>query len=566
MRERAPALRALLRDVTPGARPLALCASNLPLAAFPAGVSLALYLPCLARQVTSSRAGELLAALALDELPPAPAHPVWTLLARALETIAPAAPPVLRAALLSALISSLTVALWTLWLRQLDVGRRAALSAGLCLAFGLSTWRLAVTPEALPLMSLLTAAACVAITQWRATRTRAWLVVLGTTLTVGLLETVQFAPAAAILASLLVVGWRSTAAGPGCVGSLAGGAALGLLPAAWAWSCGATLWGPVSREWLTGATQRPPVTLLELLTALGREHCWMGLGLAIVGLTIGGRHQPRVKGFLLALCVLPMLWFHALDELLPQARAPDEVGTQLGLIILALSALTALGIDAILQRHAAGSGWLAYGVAGVLACLPVVLIVRHLPRADYSDYQVAGDHAAHLLAHVPHGGVLRLGRSPDAGLVRHALFVEGLRSDVLIDDPDGQLLVWELASEPFDAYDPPRIAALSATHRVFATQRSPLPPSHDWVAHGLLWRLAAHGVESTPPAPPSEPWDYRDLPPHPPVIVRPGAPFDATAHRIAVDYYLARSRYLRSTGQVQAAEALRRRTQDLEAQ
>ncbi|HIA27429.1 MAG TPA: DUF2723 domain-containing protein, partial [Planctomycetes bacterium] len=95
-------------------------------------------------------------------------------IANGLEWLLPAGVNSPAGSVLGALLVSASSMLTCLWLRQQDIGRRAAVIGGLLLAFSLPTWHLAVRGEPWALPLFLGLAALAAHGQWYSTRKSRW--------------------------------------------------------------------------------------------------------------------------------------------------------------------------------------------------------------------------------------------------------------------------------------------------------------------------------------------------------------------------------------------------------
>lgn len=550
--------RLLFDDVIP-LHPIPVSAATLRLALLPAAVSLLIYALCLPTSLTGGMAGDLVASLVAPSAAP-PGNGLWRGLAAAFAAIVPGGATPWTLSLFSAVLTAAATGCVTIWMAQLDIGRRAAIVAALFFAFGSATWGAAVVPSVLPLFTLLTVLALTLYYQWQATGNVRWLFLAATCIALGTFHH----PLCAVPAVWIVVGalTRLLAARlhmdqttVRAWGALAAGLAIGSAP--WLFVSSGWVGAPLVSGSMVDAPASSPFSFARIALDLAWEHMWVGVPLLGTTLFVAFRRARRPLLPLLLLLVAPILgatWCHAALPALAADGQPLQLATP---ALLAAAALVGRGLDLLLRRTRRISVRHSQLLGGVAACLPFVLLLGHYGEQDRSQYRYVVELANAQLASLPEDAVLVLAQDSRSAALRHALLVEAQRPDVAIA---GGLVA-----------GPPRPTFAPTTHVAGVNAAGADAPGSDerghWAPYGMLFRwIPAGAVPGDLPAgdlPGGEQaaWPhlrFTDLPPTPTSAFtttppRRGAPLDATARQIAIDYYHGRLRLL--AGQGQAASA-----------
>ncbi len=568
---------------------------TLELALLPAGTTLLFYLLSLPERVPGDHAGEFATAAAVDGVPHAPGYPLWCMLAWCAAHLAPGSTVVARVALLSALSAALAAGFLTVWLRQQDVGRRAAVLGGLLLGFGFSVWKQAVMPGPYALSLLFVLLLWVVAAEWLASRAMHWLPILALVVGLGLFQHPTFAAAALVTLVALVprrpalrIGWRTWCAV--LIAFLAGAASVAYLPLAAAREpyidsghidSLAALWAhlrgysaPALGELDFGRAfgDAPAWSGWTIAASIPAEHAWVGAPLALLGLVVQWRRHRMEAAASLALGAVVIATTLAIGE-----RTGGMPTLEAGALVLpahALSAaLAAHAVDAFLQRFGNAPPRRARLCTALAALLPLAVIAVNARGNDYSDYRYCEEYARNSLGLVPDQAILftdggfelypflylqgALDQRPDVVLAERCGELERARLPVRLDAAGGAAR----GSEPSVAEAIVRLLERE-TRPVFATRPILLPADcgWGWSEVGLLYRAGPIGDPERERANEAA-WAqlrFSHLPVEPPGSVRAlgaaGAPLDETARRIAAAYYGALARRYARRGESEASD------------
>lgn len=469
--DRETLLQATLRP-----KPLPLRASTFRVALLPVLVPFLVYFLCLPQHLTGDRAGELLTAATLSSQPSAPYHAAWLWILKLTEYCIPWGNPVWRAGLVSAVCAACACGLLTLWLRQQDVGRRAAVLAGLGLAFGLSHWRHAVTPGVASFLVCTQLGALVLLYQWLATHQHRWLPGMTFLWGVGLsLHPSSWIP---IVGGLALLARRLPSRREKRSWVLAFLAfSAGWAPHFWnlsQWDARASL--ALTADLSLWELQHAVVHWTELGRTLLEEHVWLG-PLGLFALWFGRRRAGNVLLLVFLISAALLLVASPLWNLVsPGLRR--EPWLFLGPAWIAIAALGGIALDGVLQRYGNGTGARPHIVSALAACLPLILLAHHSRQNDYTQYFYLEDLTTEVLDSIAPRGVLFVGGDPATPAIQYALGTLGKRPDVDLES------------------DPTRLESWPPERPVYGLRRFPTQPTNQWVAHGLVFRLER--ADSTP--------------------------------------------------------------------
>ena len=517
----------LLLDHDIPLHPIPASAASFRIALLPACVSLLIYLLCLPASLPGGMAGDLVAAVVVPEVTSGGSS-LWRWPAALLTELLPFQTTVWKLSFFSALATAVSVAVFTVWLLQQDVARRAAIAAGLFLAFGNAIWSSATVPSVLPLFLLLTTITLVLFYQWLSTREDRWLFLAALATGLGSFQHPFFSVPGALLMVGAVMRLARTRAQLHSWVALPVGLLLGLLPFAWAGSG----WVGASGSVLV---HRPDSFLLQRIAVdLGFEHYWIGVPFFFATLVIAMRRARRPLLPLFVLLIAPIITAAAFFDRVP-AVAADGTPLQLAApALIALAAFIGRALDLLLRRTRMLQPIQVNLVGALTACLPLVLLIGHFHSHDLSRYKYVEEMATQLVSQLPEDALLVTTLDYRGAAVRHALLVEAQRPDVTLLDrqyPD----TW-----PSD-------------RPIFATAPTPQRKLRTWTPVGLAY-LSIAADEPTPTRHasaarftdlPADPLDYRP---------KTGAPLDATARHIASRYYAERVRDLVNAGRREDAD------------
>jgi len=539
--------RALLRGLVEGAP----FAAGLPArsggwqaGAIVAGFALVVHLVTLAVEVTDAATGHRLSLVLRDGLASGSGGGLWCALARSVEALPLGGTPAWRIGLASAIPGAAAAGLLAVWLRQRDIGRRAAVAGGLLFAFALPVWRGAVLPGPLPLATAVALLSLVLIEESRGARRElprllAW-GIAGVAAVQGpeaLAMVLAVAAATALRPGALPRAWAlgpaMLAAGALLAGLLGGGAALrapyASHPAGW-----------------------DPAVAGEAILRIAAGTGAVGI-VAAIGLVLLRRRHPGDAGTLAILAAVPLLAALVLGARGTIAGDPPEIELAVPLLHAALAALAAGAIDVVLQRFANTPGTRSHILNAACAALPLALLAIGTRAADHSDARIAAEWSRSVLRSLPEHAVLVAGSDPRGGLIEVAQLVEGERADVLIADPAGAIdpsrsPLLELLPAPAGAGE--TVAALArATERPICSLAPVATAAGRWSPWGLVWRLQPASAASASES--AEAWAAVRIEqlPDDPARARawldgeiPGPPRDRTVRRIAADWFLAIAR------------------------
>ena len=469
----------------------------------------------------------------------------WGALAAAFESLPFGPTSVWRISLANALATALAAGLLAVWLRQRDVGRRAAVAAGMLFAFSLPVWQSAVVPGPIPLIALLSLVSLVLLEESIATRRRlprliGW-GVIGLTLTQGPLA-IGSIVAVVAACSLPRGAWSrphfssliASAVGFGGGFLLLGGSAA--LSALFAQHSGG--WDPA----------HPAEALLETAWLSGPTGC-----VALLGLLILWWRHPGDAGALTLLCVIPLASALLLGPAGRGSAGAVAFASAVPISFAALAALAGAALDTILQRYAATPSPRAHTLTAVAAALPIGVLALGAPLTDRSEYLYGEEWARSVLNSLPDDAVLFTAPDPRGGLLDWLQLIGAVRPDVVIADPAGTI---DPRRSPLLEITPPpkspstAIAAMRAkTDRpIFSVD--PIPTEEGrWTPWALVWRWGPKEGASAEES--AEAWaaiQFTHLPATPDLARawlggETAAPVrDATASTIAADYFQAIAR------------------------
>ncbi len=518
-----------------------------------AGFTLVVHLLGLAREVTDPATGHRIVEVLRDGVRSGAGGGIWCWLARLTEGAPIGGSSAWRIGLVSATASAAAAGLLAVWLRQRDVGRRAAVVGGLLFAFALPVWRSAVLPGPIPVAAAMSLLVLVLIEESRGARREsprllAWALAGVTAL--------QGPEAAGMVCAVMA----ATALRPGSLPRRRSlGAGMFLVGGLLALLLGGT--AAVVAPYVRHPGGWDPAAPGDAIAMVAATSGSIGIGAAI-GLLLLWRRNTGDAGALTLLGIVPLVAALILGGRGTTAGDPPELIAAVPLTYAALAALAAGGIDAILQRFAATPSPRAHVLTAASAALPLALLVFGSSAADHSSSQYAAEWSSAVLKGLPDDAIIVAGPDPRGGLLEYVQLVGGERPDVLLADPAG---AFDPSRSPLLEIDPKwetsgeKLAALAArTNRpIFAIAPFPIPAGR-WTPWGLVWRLAA--LRDATAEESDEAWaplSFTDLPDDP-IGARDWIdgtldvpPRDRTARRIAADYYQAlarRDRALSETG------------------
>ncbi len=470
---------------------------------------------------------------------------LWGWIAVAFESLPFGPTSVWRISLASAIATALAGGLLAVWLRQRDIGRRAAVSAGMLFAFSLPVWQTAVVPSATPIAALLALLALVLFEEGVATRKSAprllgWAVV-GVTVTQG---PIALGSIAAVLAATALPrgAWERPRISSFLATGIAFGLALlvlgGLAPLAAAFSPHPGGWEP----------SRPAEALTQAVWQSGPIGC-----VALLGLLLLWWRHPGDAGALTLLGVMPLVSALFWGPCGRGSSAAAAFVAAVPLTYAALAALAGAAIDAVLQRYAATPNPRAHILTALTAAIPIGVLALGAPLANRSEWRYGEEWARSVLTSLPDDAVLFTAPDPRGGLLEWLQLIGSVRPDVVIADPDGS--VDRRRSPILDITPRPKspAAAISAVRAMTARpifSIDPLPTAEGrWTPWALVWRYAPSDEAIAGES--EEAWahvQFSHLPKTPEkarawINEEIDAPLrDSTARMIAADYFQALAR------------------------
>jgi len=459
--------------------------------------------------------GELVAAVHTLGIPHPSGYPLYVLAGKLWTVLLPPGSVALRMSLFSALFAALAVGLLYLAARRLPAGRPAAAAAAILFAASPSFWGEANVQRVYALNAFFVAAATLLALRWIATespqvqsRDRLFLLIAGicglgaanhTFLAVWGLAFLAFA---LISDPALIRRWRT-------LGAAAGAALAGLVPfygflllrsrqePRLDWGNPETLPALAAvvtrrdfwpRRWVTGPADLV-VVARDFFSSFAAELTIAGALLALVGLAVGLRRNPRGPALLLALVALANL------------AAVAAHGSRSDLFLwhryyipayLCGALMAAIGVDAVIdgaRRRVPNP----FTEGGVLRALPAVLGAVALGGAvllvplrwrefDRSRYRIADDYSRTLLAGLPPGAHLAASDDNILFVLIYLQLVEGVRPDVdlILQGVGGEL--------PPLRFDPDRDPLFFTHHPNWRH------PALDVVPVGLVYRVVRAGA------------------------------------------------------------------------
>lgn len=452
--------------------------------------------------------------------------------------------------ILGSLLVASSALLTCLWLRQQDIGRRAAVIGGLLLAFSMPIWLLAVRGEPWALSLFLGLGALVGHGQWHSTHHSRWHFLSHLCLGFGIACGPEITPVALFLVlSRLTTreGHRSTHRWwPVAAMGLASGFLL-----AWPVSglgegfLGATLssWTPAA----VAAGEDPWVILADTSTSLG---LLIG-GLALLGVFIRGQRHIGDTALILTLASLGPVTHILFGSTSPLSSDSADSALKSPFTVVAAVAFASMTVDSVLQKIPDERRNLARTIGAIAAFLPLAPLVMHGSLCDYSGYKYSRDWSRSVLSGLPEGAVLWTDGDPRAAFLLVAQRRDGTRPDVSVVDPGGAIDPAALPFEPRPHQSPEDALwhLVSSTSRpVFSLVGLPLPPGHHWQPWGLVLKATAPGISASEDQGVWLEIDIPDIPADPQGAWRWIAgegkwpPRDSLAATIAADYFFARAR------------------------
>jgi len=469
--------------------------------------------------------------------------PLWSALAVWFEGTGIGPGPIWRVTLLSAAATALTAGLLAVWLRQRDVGRRAAVCAGLLFAFTLPIWSEAVLPSASSLAAMLTMVGLVLVEEGRSSLRRRPRCLGWAFLGLAALQGAAALGGVLAIIALLLPRGRCGPIAPAAL-SFVGGIALGALAAGGLPGLSA-LATPATGGWA-------PPAIADAIVELGLLAGPTGIA-ALVGLLILWWRHPGDAGGLTLLATIPVGW----ALLVGPRGGPEEVARELArsipITFIALAALAGAGIDVVLQRFAATPTLRARLLTATAAALPLAVIGLGAPLANRSGSTTAEEWARSVLRGLPEDTILLTRPDPRGGLLEYTQLIGGVRPDILIADPGGTL---DPRRSPLLAIEPATPSSAAEVRAIATESGRPLcalaplaTTAGHWQPWGLIWRWAPLGEASAGES--EEAWSEVKLPslPSRPASARGWIeeelrnPLpDRTRNEIAADYFQALAR------------------------
>ena len=464
---------------------------------------------------------------------------LWGWLARQFESLPFGPSSAWRIALLSALSAAASAGLLAIWLRRRDIGRRAAIVAALLFAFSLPVWQSAVVPGSAPLVTAIALAALVLLEEGLASRRpgprRLGWALVGVGMTQG---PVAVGAMIAVVALEVLPRGADRQLRPSSFLAFLIGGGLGLIGGGALPALSAMPWDPIAPA--DGIAQ---VALLAGPLAV----------VALLGVLVLWLKHPGDAGAWTMLATLPLAAALIIGPAGGARLDPASFPAAVPLTFAALAALAAAAIDALLQRFAATPSPRTHALTALAAAVPLGAIVWGAPIADRSDWRYGEDWARSVLQSLPPDALIFSGSDSRGGLLEWAQLIDGVRPEVVVADPGGQIDPRRsplLAIEPVPPSTAGAIDAVRArTERpVFAL--TPIPTTEGrWSPWGIVWRWGPQ-LEA-PAAEEKTAWEavrIRGLPTDPAgarawIGGESGTDVqDRTARRIAADYYQARAR------------------------
>jgi tetratricopeptide (TPR) repeat protein len=407
--------------------------------------------------------GELVAAVHTLGIPHPSGYPLYVLAGKLWSALLPLGSVAFRMSLFSAFFAALAVGLLYLAARRLPAGRLPAAAAAILFAASPSFWGEANVQRVYALNAFVVAAATLLALRWIATesqklrrRDRLFVLIAGicglgaanhTFLAVWGLAFLAFA---LISDPALIRRWRT-------LGAAAGAALAGLLPfygflllrsrqePRLDWGNPETLPALAAvvtrrdfwpRRWVTGPGDLL-VVARDFLASFAAELTLAGALLALLGLAVGLRRNPRGPALLLALVALANL------------AAVAAHGSRSDLFLwhryfipayLCGALLAGIGLEALVRRarglatgHFSGSRVIRAipALLGAVAILGAILLVPlRWHDFDRSRYRIAEDYSRALLAGLPPGAHLAASDDNILFVLTYLQLVEGVRPDV----------------------------------------------------------------------------------------------------------------------------------------
>lgn len=397
---------------------------------------LAVYAVTLCPTIYVGDSAEFAEAMALFGVPHPPGYPLYTLLGGLFVRALRWGDFGHRANLFSAVSAAGAASLFYLWLRQLHLGRLAALAATAALAFGITYWSQGVCAEVHAFNCLLFVLALVVARATGTTPSPGRVFACG--LAVGLLVThrnlnVIFLPG--ILAPL--VQWRRARQWRAPL-LFAAGALLALavylyLPIAAARGSALALGRPDSwpRFWAVVSTRTyfrhlasatPATALRRLASFLFQLPRNLGVALAAVPFGAAALWRQR-QGSTLFACA----WIGGTCVVFSSCYNVLDVETYFLPALIALTTLAGVGLDRLARFR---------GAAGALAVAAVALVVLNFGAANLGRHTVGRQYGEDLLRSVPPDAILLSFGDTSTHLLWYLQQVEGRRPDVVTVSTD----------------------------------------------------------------------------------------------------------------------------------
>jgi len=546
--------RSILGALTPRpnfAPSLPASAGGWPVGGLVAGFSLLITLLIAGHSIPDGATGYRLASLLRGDEAALGEGALWVMLARIFESLPIGPTPVWRITILSAAAHALAAGLLAVWLRQRDVGRRAAVGGGLLFAFSLPVWETAVKPSSASLVTALALLILVLLEEARAHRRRLpkligcffiGLTLLQGPIAVGGVLAILFAAA---LPRSRIRRPHDTASWAIPLSFTLGGAALGVLLAGGVHSLAI----PYVLHPGGWAPSQPANALMEVAWSSGPTGICAAIGLFV----LWSRH-PGDAATLTLVATTPLLAALMLGARGGISGEPPEFTQAIPLTYAALAALAAAVLDTLLQKFAATPSRKSHLLTAASAALPLAVLVIWTPYVDRSNSRYTEEWARSTLRSLPREAVLFAGPDSRGGILEWVQLIEGERPDVLLPDPGGFidsnrspiLQIEAVHSLPLDE-------AIEAFERrssrpIFSIVPIPIKGGR-WSPWGLVWRRTAPGQGTANES--EDAWKsvkFSHIPDNP-----EGArewiggesrvpPRDRIARRIAADYFQALAR------------------------
>ena len=425
--------------------------------------SLAVYLATLAPTVTSEDSGEFICAAYQWGVAHPPGYPLWTMLCGGFLRAVSLGNIAWRANLFSAFCSSLSVVVLSAFLVRLRFRWPVAMAGALVWGFSGTLWSQSVITEVYGLNALLTALLLWTFLNWYQTQNTKWLIWASLLFGLGMSnhQTIGFVALATgvwtlLLKPKLLANWRLVLI---CMGVFA----VGLLPYLYLplranahppmnWgdpSTSTKFWKHVARSQY-GSTAPLAVKESRSWSRFGQQMRYVGevvvndLTWPVAVLAALGLIVMTWRQFRMALLIWLLLFSGGVLFVLMSNIDLDRTfrfAMTVFLIPLSLSLVIPLAwlLNQVLEKLVSASRVMKYVVTGLVMLLPLLPIVTHYSRCNYSNYWYAEDHARNTLACLLPNAIIFPSGDHSTFPLMYLTMVEGQRPDVRIADKYGYI-------------------------------------------------------------------------------------------------------------------------------